>query len=319
MEVKGLKVGYAEDINKGTGVTVFIPDEPSPCAYHVHGFAPGTRQMDSLNPYHPVNRIDAVLFVGGSAYGLESAGGVMQYLKEKGRGINFGSTVVPVVPTAAIFDLMFLKDTPPSRELAYEACMKASNQAFQGSVGAGCGATVGKLLTIKYAMKGGSGTGQVKIGEDILLTVFAVVNAFGDIIDPSTGRIIAGSRNPVNENKILDAREYLRKEGRAFSQSGENTTLLLIHVNARVDRVNLKRLCAAGASSLSRVINPSPSPFDGDVAFAISTGNKEVNFLSLISAVPEAVEKAVLSAIKYADGFEVVPAWKDLYEGDNDG
>ena len=315
MEVRGIKVGHFTNTDLGTGVTVFITDEPAPCSLHIHGFAPSTRQVDSLRDNsHAVDRVDAVLFTGGSAYGLDCAAGVMRYLRENGRGANFGMVTVPIVPTAVIFDLFFKKSEPPLPDMAYRACEEASSEVkVMGSVGAGCGATVGKTLTARYGMKGGFGAAQTFVG-DVEVNVFMVINAFGDIVDPFTGQILAGARNPQNEGKFLNAAQYLKTGGKPFSVPGENTTLILVQVHGKLNRSDLRKVALAASSALSRFIVPSPSPYDGDAAFAMATGTAEVDVTAVCATVRDLVPEAGIKAIKEADGFKILPAWKDMIE-----
>lgn len=312
MVLEGLKVGHCEDREKGTGVTVFIPDEPCACSCYIYGFASGTRQIDSLHPLHPVERVDAILFTGGSAFGLDCARGVMRFMKERGRGAEVRGIKVPIVPSAAIFDLFFIKPEPPDESMAYNACLNARSEIYQGSVGAGCGATVGKILTVKYGMKGGFGAAQVEGAGGVKISVFAVVNAFGDVIDPKTGDIIAGARSPEDGKKFLRTKDFIKKGGNVLSSFLENTTLLLIHINGKMNKLELRKICISASSSLTRVISPSPSNFDGDVCFALSTGEEKLDILSIIPYLPEAVEMAVMNAVKYADGMGVIPSFSDI-------
>ncbi len=318
MKITGLKIGHVDNREWGTGVTVFIPDEPCTCALHVHGFAPGTRQVDSLSPDHIVDRVDAVLFCGGSAYGLDAASGAMEYFREMGRGMVFGNFTVPIVPTAVIFDLFFKEPHPPTPEMVKKACQIADYEVECGSVGVGCGATVGKVLTVRYGTKGGFGAAQHRIG-DAEINVFIVLNAFGDILHPETGSVIAGARKPDDESQFLNTEKFLCEGGKPYVYPGENTTLVLIHVHGSMDRENLRRVAVAGGAALARFISPSPSMFDGDAVFAISTGTVPVDATAAASVVRRLVPAAGISAVQSADGMGFLPAWSDLKQFQRSG
>ena len=322
--VPGITVGHWTDLRTATGCTVVLaPAGGMRAACPVRGRATGTREIDALDPRHLVGHIDAVLLTGGSAYGLGAADGVMRWLKERGRGFPVGPAgVVPIVPTAVIFDFDLAPgskaDRWPTAEDAYRACAAASTEIPAGSVGAGTGATVGKALGPGGAMKGGVGTWATRAG-DVVVGALVVVNAVGNVLDGS-GRILAGARGA--DGKLVDALAYLAQGGAPFGAlsrstggagAGRNTTLAVVATNAQLDRVALQSLAHAAGDALARRIVPYGTAFDGDVVFAVSTAavtaatQLQVEALAAL-AVPEAVERAV----RLARGMRDIPGLADM-------
>jgi len=322
--VPGITVGHWTDLRTATGCTVVLaPAGGMRAACAVRGRATGTREIDALDPRHLVGHIDAVLLTGGSAYGLGAADGVMRWLKERGRGFPVGPAgVVPIVPTAVIFDFDLAPgskaDRWPTAEDAYRACAAASTEIPEGSVGAGTGATVGKALGPGGAMKGGVGTWATRAG-DVVVGALVVVNAVGNVLDGS-GRILAGARGA--DGKLVDALAYLAQGGAPFGAlsrstggagAGRNTTLAVVATNAQLDRVALQSLAHAAGDALARRIVPYGTAFDGDVVFAVSTAavtaatQLQVEALAAL-AVPEAVERAV----RLARGMRDIPGLADM-------
>jgi len=317
--VRGISVGHWTDLERATGCTVVLgPDGGMRAACAVRGRATGTRELDALNPRHLVDRIDAVLLTGGSAYGLGAADGVMRWLKERGRGLPVGSAgIVPIVPTAVIFDFDLAPggkaDRWPTAEDAYRACGAASGEVAEGSVGAGTGATVGKALGPRAAMKGGVGSWAVS-GGDIVVGALVVLNAVGNILDGS-GAILAGARGAGG--KLVDALEHFARGGAPFGAVGgaggaRNTTLAVVATNATLDRTGLEALANAAGDALARRIVPYGTLFDGDVVFAVSTAAAapatplQAEALAAL-AVPTAVERAV----RLARGIGDIPGLGD--------
>jgi L-aminopeptidase/D-esterase-like protein len=267
----GLVVGHATDVAGGTGCTVVRGERgPFRCGVAVVGRATGTRELALLEPSHHVDRIDAILLSGGSAYGLDAAAGVMRWMEERGRGFDVGAGVVPIVPAAVLFDLVPLGrfDARPSPQMAYEACERATAMALEGSVGAGAGAMVGKALGPESAMKSGVGCGAASAG-GVEVRALAVVNAVGDVRD-ATGRIVAGAR--AEDGTWLDSVAWFERGGPAGDRfrdlAGRNTTLCVVATNAALDRVALAALARAASAALYRRITPVATLFDGDVVFA---------------------------------------------------
>jgi L-aminopeptidase/D-esterase-like protein len=264
---------------------------------YVRGRATGTRELDALSPRHLVPAVHALLLTGGSAYGLGAADGVMRWLRERGRGFPVGKTVVPIVPTAVVFDLgpIGRDDRWPGPDDAYAACEAAGTDVAEGSVGAGTGATVGKALGIAHAMKGGVGTWGARAGE-LVVGALAVVNAYGDVVG-TDGRILAGARG---EHGPADARARLLAGAPAFRRFG-HTTLAVVATNAGLERPALAETARAAADALAWRIRPAGTAVDGDIVFAVSVGNVRVDQalvteLLAQDALATAIERAVTEA-----------------------
>src|SRR5437667_4358420 len=314
--VQGITVGHWTDSQSATGCTVTLaPPGGMRAACAVRGRASGTRELDALDPRHLVGHIDAVLLTGGSAYGLGAADGVMRWLKERGRGFPVGPAgVVPIVPTAVIFDFDLAPgaeaDRWPGADDAYRACAAAATEIPEGSVGAGTGATVGKALGPRGAMKGGVGTWAARAG-DVVVGALVVLNAVGNVLD-ANGRVLAGARGA--DGRFVDALGYLAQGGAPFARggAGQNTTRAVVGTNARLHRVALRALAHAAGDALARRIVPYATPFDGDVVFALSTAQVPAATplqaeAPAALAVPEAVERAV----RLARGTRDVPGLAD--------
>lgn len=309
--IPGFKFGYAQDTEKMTGVSVLLCPEGTVGGIDLRGSATSTRQVDSLQPDHLVGMVNAVCFAGGSAFGLDCAAGVMAYLAEKEIGLNVGYRIVPIVPTAALFDVALGDHQAfPTPQMAYQACENAGEKFMPGSFGAGCGASVGKVFGIGQAMKGGQGSFLCKGSDGLLVAAFTVVNAYGDIFNPSTGKIIAGARSEENENEFADAIKVLaggKSPVSSFGKPKQNTVLTVIATNATLDKGQLCRVAKMGHCGLANVARPCHSAFDGDVAIALSAGNinSNENIVGALGAL--AVEGAVLNAVTMADGFGKIP------------
>ena len=310
--VRGVSVGHWTDLERATGCTVVLgPDGGIRASCAVRGRATGTREIDALNPRHVVDRIDAILLTGGSAYGLGAADGVMRWLKERGRGLPVGSAgIVPIVPTAVIFDFDLAPggkaDRWPTADDGYRACAAASGTVAEGSVGAGTGATVGKALGPRAAMKGGVGSWAAS-GGDIVVGALVVLNAVGNILDGS-GAILAGARGA--DGTFVDALTHFGRGGAPFG--ARNTTLAVVATNATLDRTGLESLAHAAGDALARRIVPYGTLFDGDVVFAVSTAAVvpatplQAEALAAL-AVPMAVERGV----RLARGVRDIPGLAD--------
>ncbi|MEO5814535.1 MAG: P1 family peptidase [Gemmatimonadaceae bacterium] len=297
----GIVVGHATDVDGATGCTVVRGvDDPFRCALHIVGRATGTREAASLDPTHLVDRVDAIFLTGGSAYGLDAAAGVMRWMEERGRGFSVGAGVVPIVPGAVIFDLAPLGrfDARPTPAMAYDACESATTDAGEGSIGAGTGATVGKIAGPAGAMKGGLGAAAVISGA-VIVCALAVVNALGDVRDAS-GTIIAGARRA--DGAWVDTESFIAHgadDARFSDVAGRNTTLCVVSTNADVSRLQLGALARAASAALYRRITPVGTVFDGDVVFAtapytggVAASKPQVEVLA-VSALEQAIERAV--------------------------
>src|SRR5437879_6450845 len=312
--VQGITVGHWTDLRTWTGCTVVLaPVGGMRAACALRGRATGTREIDALDPRHLVGHIDAVLLTGGSAYGLGAADGVMRWLKERGRGFPVGPAgVVPIVPTAVTFDFDLAPgskaDRWPGADDAYRACAAAGTAIPEGSVGAGTGATVGKALGPRRAMKGGLGTWAVRAG-DVVVGALVVANAVGNVLD-GAGRVLAGARGP--DGKLVDALGYLAEGGAPLGGATRHTTLAVVATNAALDKLALEALAHAAGDALARRIVPYGTAFDGDVVFAVSTAavaaRTPLQPEALVQlAVPEAVERSV----RLARGSGDVPGLAD--------
>jgi L-aminopeptidase/D-esterase-like protein len=320
-DVPGIEVGHASDFKALTGCTVVLFGEGAIGGVDIRGAATGTRQIDPLNPIHIVDKIHALLLTGGSSFGLDAAGGVMTYLEERGKGFDVVTTKVPIVPTAVIFDLGIGNfRVRPDHRMGYEACLNASKKVEEGSVGVGTGATVGKLFGTDRAMKGGLGTSSIRGPKGLIVGALVVVNAFGDVIDPNSNQILAGARKSKKSLQLANASKWMMK-GVTRKQFGGmvpsdasvfNTTLGVIATNANLSKKEVHQVAQIAHSGMAKVISPLHTTFDGDLIFAISLGKKkaDVNTVGLLGEVT--LMESVKRAVTKADGFGVIPAYKDL-------
>lgn len=309
-DVPGILVGHDHDGPRGSGVTVLLFPEGAAGAAEIRGEAAGTRQMDSLLRRHPADRIHALVVAGGSAFGLEAGAGVMRFLEERGVGFPTPAGPVPIVPTAVLYDLGYGDPSfRPTAEMGYRAASRAGPKPPErGSVGGGCGATVGKLFGIGRAMKGGFGTASVE-GGGVLAGAAAVVNAFGDVYHPRTGRWLAGARSADGRSRA-PAEEAFRGGFRREPFAPENTTLAVVAVAERFDRVELASLARMAHAALCRTIRPVHTPMDGDLVVAVSTGRagRPGNLMQAACLATAALEEAVVDAVLSAAGTPAVPS-----------
>ena len=320
-DVPGIRVGHASDFKALTGCTVILCEEGAVGAVDVRGTASGTRQMDALSPLHLVDRIHAILLSGGSAFGLDAAGGVMAYIEESGKGFDVVKTRIPIVPTAVIFDFG-IGDfrVRPEGAMGYQACLNASRNVEEGSVGVGTGATVGKLFGIDRAMKGGLGTSSIKGPGGLIVGALVAVNAFGDVIDPNTQEILAGARVSKNSLRLADSAKWMRRgvTRKPFAPMkrntgvGQNTTLAVVATNADFSKKEMTQAIQMAHGGLAKAISPLHTTSDGDVIFGLSIGRRkaDVNTVGLLGEV--ALMDSLKRAITEADGLGVIPAHRDL-------
>jgi L-aminopeptidase/D-esterase-like protein len=311
----GIAVGHATDTEGGTGLTIVRGvDRAFRCAAAVIGRATGTRELHAASPFHLVDRVDAVVLTGGSAYGLDATAGAMRWMEERGRGHPVNGGVVPIIPAAVIFDLMPLGrfTARPTAAMAYAACDSATPAGIaEGSVGGGTGATVGKAGGIAGAMKGGVGIGVAGSG-GVTAAAIAVVNALGDVRD-ANGTIIAGARDA--NGRFLDGARLIAEGGvrRKFGDAPlQNTTIAVVATSACLARVELSQLAQASSAALFRRITPTGTSFDGDVIFAIcpldgpTAPAPQVEGLA-VAALEDAIERAV----RRAAGRDGIPGLAD--------
>lgn len=312
-DVPGILVGHAQDVRSKTGVTVVRCPDGAVGGVNISGNASSTRQMDSLGLTHLVNRVDGVCLCGGSAFGLDAGGGALSCLEKRGVGLTVRGVLIPIVPSAAIFDLNFGDGSVrPDWAMGFQACENAcAGPVSQGSVGAGTGATVGKLRGIECAMKGGVGSASVA-SDGLVVAALTVVNAFGDVLD-ADGNIIAGLRSGPGSLTPADS-AYMLMTGRLASPepTPENTTLAVIAVNAKLDKAAARRIAVQATLGLERVIRPFHTHIDGDLTIVLGVGRQceDPNRVGLLAS--EALQRSVIKAVKNADGFGLIPAAKDI-------
>jgi len=319
-DIVGIRVGHASDFEAVTGCTVILfGNYGAAAAVDVRGGAVGERELEPLRPGHLVERIHGLVMAGGSAFGLDAAGGVMCYLEQRGIGFDTGAACVPIVPAVILYDLGIGNPRRrPDAAMGYEAARRASaGPVEEGSVGAGTGATVGKMFGMARATKGGLGSATVNLAGGVKVSALAVVNAFGDVRDPSSGEIVAGLRSAPISSKFSDTLAQMKRGAvrRRFgrpARAGANTTLAVVATNARFEKISLLRIAAMAQAGLARTIAPVHSSFDGDVVFAISLGRKRSDVNTVGALAAEAVARAIVRAVRKARGLGGVPALQDL-------
>ena len=308
-DVRGISVGHAQNETALTGCTVVLAGEGAVVGADVRGLAPGTRETDLCRPGTLVERAQAIFLTGGSAFGLDVAGGVMRYLHERDLGFTTGTVRVPIVPGAVIFDLDIGQPRWPDAGTGYHACLAAgTGTVAQGNAGAGAGATVGKFLGLEQAMKGGIGTASRRLG-DATVGALIVVNALGNVVYPETGRALAGARSPET-GEVVDAASVLLPEGRS-----SNTTIGVVATDAALTPVEAHRLAAAAHDGLAIVIRPTHTLYDGDAIFALATGeagSADIHPVALHVAVVDVVTRAIINAVTNARSVGGLPAARDL-------
>lgn len=309
-DVPGIRVGHATNREAQTGCTVILcASEAAPggavCGVDVRGAAPGTRETDLLEPGNLVERVHAVLLAGGSAFGLDAAAGVMKFLEERGIGFDTRVARVPIVPAAVIFDLAVGNaHLRPDAAMGYQACVNATDEGVEeGQVGVGSGAMVGKILGIGAAAKGGVATAAMRLASGASVGVLVVVNAFGDIVNPANGDILAGARDP-NGRGFLNTERALTA---GFEQTGnpanataahpftgvENTTLAVVATDAALTKAQARKVAQMAHDGLARAIRPVHTMFDGDTIFALSTGNLSADLTTLGAAAARLLAAAI--------------------------
>jgi L-aminopeptidase/D-esterase-like protein len=309
-DVQGLKVGHHTDTRRPTGCTVVLCEAGVACGVDVRGAAPGTRETDLLTPGNLVDRVHALLLAGGSAFGLDAASGVMRWLDEHGHGFAVGPARVPIVPAAVLFDL-WLGDARirPDANAGFAACQAASAQApAQGSVGAGAGATVGKIFGIAHAMKGGIGSASLEVNR-VRIAALVAVNAAGDVIDPATARVVAGSRQLDGRTPRRITAALARGLMPPDILAGAATTIGVVATDAVLDKAQCARLATMSHDGLARCIDPVHTASDGDTMFALATGDSGRTLpLTVLGALAaEVTQRAVLNGVRAATGVREPP------------
>ncbi len=320
-DVPGILVGQAQDLSGFTGVTVVLPPKGSIGGVDQRGGAPGTRETDALRPMHFVDQINAVVLSGGSAFGLDASSGVMKYLGEKGVGVNTGVKHVPIVSSAVIFDLAFGdSESFPDAAMGYNACCDASNGlVLQGNVGAGTGATVGKLFGMKQAMKSGLGTASIVLKNDLVVAALMVVNAFGDVINPDQS-ILAGTRSFSVLGKHFGESELFADTLKSMNSfvgesilniaMKQNTVIGVVATNAKLSREEINKVAQMAHNGIAKSISPAHTMLDGDTIFSIATQKKKADVNLVGAYAAEMVRQAIINAVLAADPINQLPAAK---------
>ena len=301
-DVPGIRVGHAQDEKARTGCTVIIPEQGAVAGVDVRGSAPGTREIEALYPTRLVKEIHAVLLTGGSAFGLEAASGVQRFLEEQNVGFDTGVARVPIVPAAVIFDLA-VGDARvrPDRDMGYKAAAGASSEDRSlGRVGAGTGATVGKYLGPQFAMPGGLGQASEQLAGKLVVAALSVVNAFGGIVHPQTGELLAGAR--PDGQTMQDCLQVFRTQALDYRGPwNQNTTLAVVATNARFDKEQITKIAQMAQDGLARVIRPVHTQVDGDIVFALSCGSIQADPMVVGTLAAEVVARSILRAVEAAN------------------
>ena len=317
-DVPGVLVGHATDLDALTGCTAILVKGGAVAGVDQRGGAPGTRETDALHPMHLVDKAHAVVLAGGSAFGLDAASGAMRFLEEKGIGFDTGFARVPIVPAAVLFDLGIGKaNVRPDAEMGYQACKNASKlPAEEGNVGAGAGATVGKIFGMRQAMKSGLGSASTDLGGGLVIGAIIATNAFGDVIDPQTGMIIAGARaidksaDPPFLDTLETMKSLLGKTVLHFS-SQHNTVIGVVATNAKLTKEEVNKVAQMAHNGLARTIRPAHTMFDGDTLFALATGKKKADVNLIGAYAAECVAAAVLRSVQQAKPVAGLPTAND--------
>jgi L-aminopeptidase/D-esterase-like protein len=314
--VEGIKVGHFTLTERPTGCTVILVEGDATGGVSQRGGAPGTRETDLLDPLNMVDKVNAVVLAGGSAFGLEAATGTVRWLEEHNIGWSAGPSRVPIVPAAILFDLGVGGNPKirPTADCGYKAAEAATTAAVpEGSIGAGAGATVGKFGGPGRSTKAGLGTAAITLPNGLVVAAIVAVNAVGDIIDPATGKVVAGVRNP--DGTFADARRILRTGGPSQPpRAGENTTIGLVATNARLSKTQAARMALMADDGYARAISPSHTNGDGDTVFSLATGRwsgtPDITVIGALAA--EAMADAIVRAATQATGAAGIPAARDL-------
>jgi L-aminopeptidase/D-esterase-like protein len=312
IDVRGIEVGHAQNDDALTGCTVVLCRKGATAGVDVRGGAPGTRETDLLNPINLVQKVHAIVLSGGSAFGLDAAGGVMRYLEEKKIGFNTGAAKVPIVPSAILYDLNVGRaDVRPDSAMGYLAASQASSAPpAEGNVGVGTGASIGKMFGGKLSMKTGVGTASRDIGGGVIIGAIVAVNAFGDVIDPQTGSILAGLRSgkvgPLKvgkKDRFADTLAMMKGTvGRNILgfASRANTVIGVVATNARLTKVQATKVAQMAQNGIGRTVRPAHTMLDGDVLFALSTSAKRADVSTIGAFAAEVMAEAVVRAVKTA-------------------
>ena len=320
--IDDIRVGHAQDFDAITGCTVILCEKGAVGGVDQRGGAPGTRETDALQTVHLVNKVHAVMLAGGSAFGLDAASGVVRYLEERKIGFNVGVARVPIVPSAILFDLgIGSSKRRPDADMGYKACLNASRKApEEGSVGAGTGATIGKILGIKQAMKGGIGNAAMDIGGGVNVAAIVAVNVFGDVVNPENGEIIAGARSlkkgfvKIGKGQFADTLKVMKGVvGRTVFNAAQrgNTAIGVVATNAKLDKEGATKVARMGMNGIARTVRPANTMLDGDTLFTLATGKRKADINIVGAFAAEVVAQAVVRAVLTAKGLGGLPGLGD--------
>jgi L-aminopeptidase/D-esterase-like protein len=317
--IAGIRVGHHTLDGRPTGCTVVLTETGAVATVDVRGAAPGTRETALLDPVNTVQKVHAIVLSGGSAFGLAAADGVMRYLEERKVGYPTRAANVPIVPAAILYDLSIGADPTihPTAECGYLAAQAATDQRVaEGSIGAGAGATVGKIAGLGRAMKGGIGTAMIHLENGVQVAALMAVNSVGNIIDPDSGLPVAGVRS-ADGSKIVAVRDLVRDTTLLDTRAGENTTIGIVATNTRLTKTELAIVARMAHDGLARAIRPAHTPSDGDTIFAIATGElaDDVSLLQIGALAADATADAILRGVRAATGLPGFPSAGDLQGG----
>lgn len=313
MDVSGIKVGNVEDVDALTGCTVIVIEEGATCGVDVRGSAPGTRETDLLDPAKTVDVVHGICLAGGSAFGLDAASGVMEYLEENEIGLDVEVAKVPIVPAAVLFDLPIGKaQVRPDKQMGYEAAKRSSKGEISfGNYGAGCGATVGKLAGFEHSMKGGLGSASVTLDNGLVVGAIVAVNALGEIRHPETGEVLAGAYNQAT-GEMLDSLELLKKRTEDDFLSGANTTIGVVAANAKLTKAEAQKVAQVTQNAFAKTIYPTHTTQDGDTVFAVGTGSTSYAIDLVSNLAQQMMEQAIIGAVHAAEAVPGTPSYKSV-------
>lgn len=316
-DVPGIKVGHYTDRDAATGCTVVLCEAGAVGGVDVRGSAPGTRETDLLRPTMSVNEVHAIVLGGGSAFGLDAASGAVRYLEEKGIGYQAGPARVPIVPAAILFDLgVVTHEVRPGPEDGYAACRNASDGPIEeGSVGAGTGATVAKLLGLERAIKGGVGTYSMALESGVVVGALVAVNAVGGVFDPDDGTLIAGPRT-ADSSTMHNPLDLIASSDFEVgtTATATNTTIGVVTTNATLTKEHANKLASVAHDGIAMAVRPAHTMRDGDTMFAIGTGTVDgpVDMLRVCATATACVSRAIVRAVRIAEGIGGIPSVMEL-------
>ncbi|MDU4962415.1 MAG: P1 family peptidase [Sporomusaceae bacterium] len=318
-EIAGFQIGNAQDMTAATGCTVILCGQGAVAGVDVRGGAPGTRETDLLRPENYVDKVHAVLLAGGSAYGLDAAAGVMQYLEENDIGFDVGVAKVPIVPAAVLFDLSCGDSRRrPDKAMGYQACVAAQAGGFaEGTAGAGTGATVGKFFGPAHAMKGGLGAACVQAGS-LLVGAVVAVNCLGDVVNPCTGEVIAGAYQEAPFAFLNSELGMIRQCGQPVKVFNGNTTIGAVLTNASLTKAQANKVASMAHNGYARTMRPAHTLFDGDTIFTLAAGSVAADISTVGLLAAQAMEQAMLRAVRAASSLAGFKCCREVQSGGPD-